>query len=103
MKNYQNIIKEKDSINLVEVKTILKTYGWLGRDIVGLFANAALFLVIQHADPLTQKTYLPMMRKAVTKGNARGADPALLEDRVALNEGRKQRYILSDEKSISAV
>lgn len=32
------------------------------------------------------------MREAVKKGNARGADLALLEDRVALQEGRKQIY-----------
>jgi hypothetical protein len=33
-----------------------------------------------------------MMRDAVAKGNARASSPALLEDRVALDQGIKQIY-----------
>ena len=54
--------------------------------------NSTLFLVIQHADIATQEHYLPMMREAVTNGDAFGSDLALLEDRVALRQGKRQIY-----------
>jgi hypothetical protein len=85
-------IVENDSINLIKVKNILDEYGWLGADIIGRQGNTTLFLVIQHADLETQEKYLPMMRSAVEDGNASAADLALLEDRVALREGKRQIY-----------
>jgi hypothetical protein len=48
--------------------------------------------VIQHADIATQQKYLPMMREAVKKGNARPSSLALLEDRVLLRTGKNQIY-----------
>ena len=86
------LINSKDSANLVVVTTILDERGWLGADIVGGKGNSTLFLVIQHADIATQEKYLPMMREAVANNNARPADLALLEDRVALRRGTKQIY-----------
>ena len=92
MKDFWNVINEQDSINLVKVKAILDNHGWVGPDKVGTDANSALFLVIQHSDLSTQEKYLPLMREAVKKGNARASDLALLEDRVALRQGKKQIY-----------
>jgi len=92
MKALFNIIKEKDSINLIKVRKILDDRGWLGPDIIGNQGNLTLFLVIQHADIETQEKYLPMMREAIKKGNATAANLALLEDRVALRKGEKQIY-----------
>lgn len=66
--------------------------GWLGPDVIGQTGNSTLFLVIQHADLVTQEKYLPMMREAVTKGNAKGSSLALLEDRVLIRNGKQQRY-----------
>lgn len=86
------IIIEKDSINLLKVTNILDRRGWLGRDKVGSRGNQTLFLVIQHADQKTQEKYLPMMREAVKNGNANASSLALLEDRVALGQGKKQIY-----------
>ncbi len=86
------IIIEKDSINLLKVTSILDKYGWLGRDKVGSRGNQTLFLVIQHSAQKTQEKYLPMMREAVKNGNANASSLALLEDRVALGQGKKQVY-----------
>jgi len=86
------IMKEKDSINLFKVEKILSEHGWLGVDIVGEQGNKTIFLVIQHSDIETQLKYLPMMREAVKMGNAQGGNLALLEDRVAVREGRRQIY-----------
>jgi len=85
-------IKEKDSVNLVKVKSLLDNYGWLGADVIGRQGNLTLFLVIQHADSSTQRKYLPMMREAVIQRKANASDLALLEDRVALGKGEKQIY-----------
>ncbi|MFB6343906.1 DUF6624 domain-containing protein [Saccharicrinis sp. FJH62] len=92
MKVHWKTINEKDSINLSKVKKILDERGWLGPDVIGNQGNATLFLVIQHSDIETQEKYLPMMREAVSKGNARASSLALLEDRVALRKGKKQIY-----------
>ena len=92
MKDHWKIINEKDSINLIKVKSILDKYGWLGADVVGGQGNSTLFLVIQHSDQSTQEKYLPMMREAVKNSKAQGSSLALLEDRVALGQGKRQIY-----------
>ncbi|MCX6950656.1 MAG: hypothetical protein NTV51_00470 [Verrucomicrobia bacterium] len=83
---------EADAINLPQITKILDEKGWVGPDVVGRQANCALFLVIQHADLATQKKYLPMMREAAKTGAAQPSSLALLEDRIALREGRPQIY-----------
>lgn len=81
-----------DSINLIKVKKIIDENGWLGSDIIGEQGNKTLFLVIQHADYKTQMAYLPVLREAVKNHNAKASHLALLEDRVALSQGKKQIY-----------
>lgn len=85
-------IKRKDSIDLVKVIAIIDKYGWPGADVAGVQGSQTVFLVIQHADIKTQEHYLPMMREAVKNKKASPASLAMLEDRVALREGKKQIY-----------
>lgn len=85
-------IDASDTANLAAVEAILARHGWLGPKQVGTKANSALFLVIQHADLAIQQKYLPLMREAVKAGKAAGSSLALLEDRIALREGRRQTY-----------
>ncbi|MBA9071941.1 hypothetical protein GGR22_000067 [Flavobacterium gossypii] len=85
-------MKTTDSLNLIQVEAIIYKHGWLGSDKIGSQANTTLFMVIQHAELPAQIKYLPMMREAVKKGNARASSLALLEDRVALKQGKKQIY-----------
>ncbi len=84
--------EQADAANLPQVEAILAEHGWLGPAEVGPDASGALFLVIQHSDLATQKKYLPLMRAAVKAGKVPGRSLALLEDRVALREGRPQIY-----------
>lgn len=86
------LIEEKDSINLVKVSRILDERGWLGSDVIGQRGNQTLFLVIQHAGLEAQQKYLPLMREAARAGNASPSSLAMLEDRIALKEGRSQVY-----------
>ena len=81
-----------DRKNIVIVQDMLAKYGWLGANQVGDKANAAQFLVIQHADLTIQEKYLPMMKKAVSEGKARSQSLALLEDRILLGNGEPQIY-----------
>ena len=92
LKEHVKIMKAQYSINTSKIKKILDEYGWLGADIIGNQGDSTLFLVIQHSDLETQEKYLPMMREAVKKGNAKANNLAFLEDRVALRKGEKQIY-----------
>lgn len=87
-----NEIAAADAVNLPKVEAILARHGWLGPRQIGRKANSALFLVIQHADLAVQQKYLPLMRDAVKAGRAAGSSLALLEDRIALREGRPQTF-----------
>jgi hypothetical protein len=92
MKDLWGIINKKDSLNQIKVALILNKHGWLGKEIIGEQGNTTLFLVIQHSDIVMQEKYLPMMRDAVKQGNAKASSLALLEDRVALRQGKRQIY-----------
>lgn len=92
MRDLWDTIHYYDSINEMIVCKILDERGWLGKDILGYKGNTALFLTIQHADLDVQEKYIPMLREAVKKGNARGDQLALMEDRVALRQGKRQIY-----------
>ena len=85
-------INKTDSINTEKVIKILDAHGWVGKSIVGSKGSQALFLVIQHANLQTQNKYLPMMRDAAKNNEASLSSLALLEDRIALREGRHQIY-----------
>jgi len=92
LKECWQIIREKDSVNIIKVRAIIDQYGWPSGDIIGKKGSKTLFLVIQHADIETQEKYLPIMREAVKNGNAAASQLALLEDRVALRRNKKQIY-----------
>jgi len=92
MQDHWKIISEKDSINLIKVSKILDERGWLGQDVIGRQGSTAIFLVIQHSDLAIQEKYLPLMREAVKNKKAQGSSLALLEDRVALRQGKRQIY-----------
>jgi len=85
-------IRLKDSTNLIFVSTLIDDRGWLGADVIGERGNSTLFYVIQHSNTETWEKYLPVMQDAVKKGNASGAQLALLVDRAALARGERQTY-----------
>jgi hypothetical protein len=94
-KKYRQLLSQVhdgDSVHMVCVENIISQYGWLNKKLIGERANKTLFLVIQHSNKETRMKYLPVMRKAVKDGNADPASFALLEDRVRLENGKKQIY-----------
>lgn len=80
-----------DSVNMTRLAEIINAYGWPGLRFAGAASQTA-FLVLQHADHASQKKYLPLLRDAVKRNDARGSDLALLEDRVRVHEGKPQLY-----------
>lgn len=88
---WKNIIPT-DSVNQIRAKKFLNTYGFPGRDVIGSQGSATLWMVIQHSDIRTQETYLPLMRDAAKRGDLDRGKLALLEDRVALRQSKKQIY-----------
>lgn len=84
----QSAIDIDNTRRLVE---IIDQFGWPGLRFAGAASQAA-FLVLQHADPDTQRKYLPLLRDAVARNDALGQHLALLEDRVRIADGKPQLY-----------
>jgi len=81
-----------NSINLLLLDSITKNSGWPKKSDVGEYPAVAAFLVVQHSDLNSQKTYLPYLKKAVRQHEARKQDLALLIDRIKIRENKKQIY-----------
>jgi hypothetical protein len=81
-----------DSTNLIEVESLIKKYGWLGKSFVGNKGNSAVFVVIQHSDQKTQEKYLPLLEQSVAQGESSPSHLALLKDRILMRQGEKQIY-----------
>ena len=92
MKELWKKMERLDSLNLIKVTAILDKHGWLGPDSIGPRGTQTLFLVIQHSDLKTQEKYIQGLRDAVKRGDGFPNQLALLEDRVAMREGKKQIY-----------
>ena len=83
---------EIDARNMVRLEEVIKQHGWPGKSLVGNEASQAAFLILQHTDLTRQQKYLPLLKKAARKGDARPADVAMLEDRILVGRGKKQIY-----------
>lgn len=92
VKDLSELMDKADSLNVLKVSRILDEHGWLGPDIVGVNGNQALFLVVQHANLKIQEKYLPVLAEAVQKGKAQPSQLALLTDRIAVRNGKKQIF-----------
>ena len=86
------IITRLDAKNLAKVNNTVAKYGWPSPQMIGFNGSFTMFLVIQHADLATQEKYLPIIRKAEKDGIILSSNLAILEDRVAMREGKRQLY-----------
>ena len=83
-----------DHDNTQRMKSIVKTYGWPTIALVGKEASSNAWLLVQHADqePKFQAYCLSLLAPLVKTGEIKETNYAYLFDRVALAEGRPQRY-----------
>lgn len=80
-----------DSVNQAEICHILDTRGCVGSDLVGN-ASSVFWLVIQHAPVELQRRYFPLFVQAAQRGDLARENVAMMDDRIAMFEGRPQRY-----------
>lgn len=85
-------INAQDAANQRRVFALVDQHGWPPQSKVGVDAAIAAFLVVQHAGLADQQKYIGRYRDAVTAGEASKSNLALLEDRILIREGKKQRY-----------
>jgi hypothetical protein len=85
-------IDAQDAENQRRVFALIDQHGWPPQSKVGPDAAIAAFLVVQHAALADQQKYLGRYRDAVAAGEASKSNLALLEDRILIREGKKQRY-----------
>lgn len=84
---------EVDSANTRALKEIVRKHGWPTPAMVGVEGVDAAFLLLQHSSDLPfMKSMLPRLRSAMTQGHLKPSRYALLFDRIALLEGKPQRY-----------
>jgi hypothetical protein len=76
------------------MRAILAEHGWPGRSLVGEDANAAAWLLLQHAilDPDLMRSAVPMIDRAVQVGETDAKYLAFLVDRIRTLEGLPQIY-----------
>jgi hypothetical protein len=84
----------QDYTRSVRLRQIVAEHGWPTHRLVGEDGAEAAWLVAQHADFDVdfQERAVALLRPAVSAGQADPKDLAYLEDRVAVNRGRPQRY-----------
>ena len=80
-----------DSLNQMAICDILDHRGFVGRSVVGN-ACETFWLVIQHAPLELEKKYLPVFQKAAAQHDLMPSQVAMMEDRIAMFEGRPQKY-----------
>jgi len=80
--------------NAAHLRELITQYGWPGEDIGGKDGAEAAWLIAQHAvgEPLFQRDVLQLLRASAAAGQCPSWHAAYLEDRIALYEGRPQRF-----------
>ncbi len=96
-KAWDLFILKRDSAQLenqYRTKKLYSKYGYLGYNEVGKENSSKFWITIQHADNDLnfQKEILKSLKKQIKKGNASKSNYAILEDRIAINSGQKQRF-----------
>lgn len=85
-------IMAMDDRLLAELLPLIPEEGWFRRDIYGDRASKVAFLIIQHSDVEQWRRFVPILEPLALAGEIDGQDYGLMYDRLAVTEGRPQRY-----------
>ena len=85
-------IEAVDAENLETLLKMVPPEGWFLRSRYGDKAAASAFHIVQHSNLATQKRFLPVLEGLAGKGEIDGQNYGMMFDRVAISEGRPQRY-----------
>jgi hypothetical protein len=83
-----------DKLNLLTAKKIVEAYGFPGYKLVGASGSDMFWAIVQHCDndlPFQEQVLL-LMEAQVKQKNASPEKKALLQDRILVNNGKKQLY-----------
>ena len=80
--------------NAAYLRAVIDRHGWPGAALVGDDGAGAAWLIAQHAigEPEFQRRCLAALQDAAERGEVPRWQPAMLEDRIRVFEGRAQRY-----------
>lgn len=81
-----------DSINLNKLKRIIEKEKWYGNELISEKILANLFEILHFSEIPIQEKYLPLMREVVKNSNVDANYLAIVEDQVAVGQGKKQIY-----------
>ena len=77
---------------MAELLTMVPPEGWFLKSVYGEQAANAAFLIVQHSDLENWRRFVPVLEPLVAAGEVNGSQYGLMYDRLAINEGRPQRY-----------
>jgi hypothetical protein len=81
-----------DAKHVARLTQIIDEVGWPGKSLVGPDGANAAWLIAQHGGKEFLHKVLPLMKKAAARGELNAASYALSEDRVRIQDGKKQIY-----------
>lgn len=81
-----------DRENQQTVVSIIEKCGFPTIKEHGYKSVEAVFLVIQHAGKNLREKYFPLIKKSADQGELQWSTVALMEDRMLMDRGEKQKY-----------
>ena len=80
--------------NAARLRELIAEHGWPAEDIAAEDGAKAAWFIVQHAvgEPDFQRRVLSLLQQYAAAGRIPAWHAALLEDRIALHEGRPQRF-----------
>lgn len=87
-----SVLTPIDEANQAELVEFMDRFGWFPSSVWGEDAAFDAWLIAQHGSVDLQKRVLALMEPLLETGDANRSNYALMFDRVALREGRQQRY-----------
>jgi len=85
-------VEEADAENEKALLAMVPPQGWFLKSRYGDKAARAAFHIVQHSNLELWRRFVPVLEPLVAKGEVDGQSYGLMYDRLALNEGRPQRY-----------
>lgn len=85
-------IEEADAENEKALLAMVPPEGWFLKSRYGEKAAKAAFHIVQHSNLELWRRFVPVLEPLVARGEVDGQSYGLMYDRLALNEGRPQRY-----------
>ena len=85
-------VEAMDAENEKALLAMVPPEGWFLKSRYGDKAAKAAFMIVQHSNLELWRRFVPVLEPLVAKGEVDGQNYGLMYDRLALNEGRPQRY-----------